>query len=120
MSKERENTWVDHLSRNDPPFPDDSTGDHAQIVDNEWEDFERLVRKFRERQGSLNQSMENIHLPIQKSSKKHRRARAQTFYPCPPPTLSELERDDSDDEDPDPFGYIDTVVRDSFLKIYNW
>lgn len=113
MSKDREMTWADHLSRDDALAIDDFQEEQAKVVDNEWEDFERLLRKFRERQGSINRSMENIHLPIQKSSKKHnRRARAQTFYPCPPPTLSELARNDSsDEEENDPFGYIDTIVR---------
>lgn len=65
-------------------------------------------REFRERRLN-NTSMDNkTHRP-----KKSRRVRPQAFYPCPPPTLSELERDyDSTDEeeDLDPSGYINTLV----------
>lgn len=61
-------------------------------------------REFRERRIS-NVSIGKLH----HRSKKTRRVRPQAFYPCPPPTAAEMDKDDSSDED-DPFGYIDTLV----------
>lgn len=72
--------------------------------------FPLLLREFRERRIS-NVSMEKLH----HRPKKTRRVRPQAFYPCPPPTASEMEKDDSSDED-DPFGYIDTLVSNKNFK----
>ncbi|KAJ6639380.1 Chloride channel protein 2 [Pseudolycoriella hygida] len=80
-----------------------SSMENVELVDSEWADFERALREFRERRIS-NVSMEKLH----HRPKKNRRVRPQAFYPCPPPTAAELDKDDSSDED-DPFGYIDTL-----------
>lgn len=43
--------------------------------------------------------------------RRQRRHRAQTFYPCPPPSVSEADQYDySDDESTDGDGFIKTVV----------
>ncbi|XP_037025678.1 chloride channel protein 2 isoform X3 [Bradysia coprophila] len=55
--------------------------------------------------------MEKLH----HRSKKTRRVRPQAFYPCPPPTAAEMDKDDSSDED-DPFGYIDTLMYGRYTK----
>lgn len=62
-----------------------------------------------------NVSMEKLH----HRPKKTRRVRPQAFYPCPPPTAAEMDKDDSSDED-DPFGYIDTLVSHTiFMCMWN-
>lgn len=87
------------------------------------------IRQFRERARFLNASIENVH-----RSRRAKKVRAQTFYPCPPPsdvhddsnsspsssTVSS-ENDDTDFDDDafsiDSSGYINTLVRkddDSF------
>ena len=66
-------------------------------VDSEWEDFDRLVEKYRLRHRNVPAS------PLLNTVRRydHRREQAQVFYPCPPPQPSEL-MDDLD--------YVHTVV----------
>lgn len=89
------------------------------------------IRQFRERRRFLNASIENVH-----RSRRAKKVRAQTFYPCPPPSGSEHDRysnsspssstesssssssDDDTDFNDDAFsidsaGYINTLVRDA-------
>lgn len=94
------------------------------------------IRQFRERSRFLNASTENLH-----RSRRAKRARAQTFYPCPPPSESEHHHhhhhrsslstestnssssaSDTDDSEDDAFsidssGYINTLVRDETILL---
>lgn len=92
------------------------------------------IRQFRERTRFLNASLENVH-----RSRRAKKVRAQTFYPCPPPSGSEHDRygdsnsspssstvssesdNDTDFEDDkfsiDSSGYINTLVREIH---FNW
>ncbi|KAK1118000.1 hypothetical protein K0M31_015449 [Melipona bicolor] len=57
-------------------------------VDKEWEEFSRLMAKLREN----------------RQNRPHRPS--QAFYPCPPPNA------DEEQQDFDPFDYINTIVSD--------
>lgn len=66
---------------------------------------------YRARARALHTTRDNAHA----RPKKSRRVRPQAFYPCPPPSASEMDGKDNGDDDSseedDPFGYIDTLVR---------
>lgn len=65
-----------------------------------WAEF---CREFRERrkQNAVKTGLNQAH-----RVKKSRRVRTQhTFYPCPPPTASELENYDESDSDDEFFDY---------------
>lgn len=84
--------------------------ENVQEVDEEWAEFERVLHEYRTRR-LLNSSMDNMQ---QKGKKKGRKARTQTFYPCPP-SLSEADNYDySDEETEDEIssedGFITTLV----------
>lgn len=67
------------------------------VFSGEFDDnFHNFYREFRERrkQSALKNSM-NQHYRV----KKARRTRAQAFYPCPPPSASELDNYESDSDD---------------------
>lgn len=52
--------------------------------------------------------MENLH----HRPKKAMRVGTQAFYPCPPATMVHVSRgDDSSSDEDEPFGFIDTLVR---------
>ncbi|GFG36827.1 hypothetical protein Cfor_08654 [Coptotermes formosanus] len=72
-------------------------------VDSEWEDFDRLVEKYRLRHRNVPAS------PLLNTVRHydHRRAQEQVFYPCPPPQPSEL-MDDLD--------YVHTVMYGRYTK----
>lgn len=53
-----------------------------------------MNREFRERR-----KQNTYELNQQYRVKKSRRTRAQAFYPCPPPTASELDNYESDSDD---------------------
>lgn len=65
---------------------------------------------YRARARALHTTRDNAHA----RPKKSRRVRPQAFYPCPPPSASEMDGKDNGDDDSseedDPFGYIDTLV----------
>ncbi|XP_076183034.1 chloride channel protein 2 isoform X5 [Ptiloglossa arizonensis] len=61
-------------------------------VDREWEEFSRLMAKFREN----------------RRNRPHRPS--QAFYPCPPPNA------DEDQQDFDPFDYINTIMYGRYTK----
>lgn len=81
--------------------------ENVEEIDEEWAEFERVLRDFRERRNSTT-SME-----IQ-PRRRERRAKNQTFYPCPA-SFSEPDPYEysSDDEDAscDSDGFKNTLVR---------
>lgn len=86
----------------------------VEQVDAEWAEFERALRDFRERR--LRDAAKDKG-PSKKKGKK--KVRTQTFYPCPPPSMSEMDNsddDDGDDQDDDDDeiasddGFVSTLV----------
>ena len=73
--------------------------DNVELIDEEWSDFERVLREFRERK-LLNSAKENAV-----KVKKGRRLRQHAFYPCPPPNMGEGDQisiassDETDDNE---------------------
>jgi hypothetical protein len=82
----------------------------VELVDEEWAEFEKVLRQFRERR-MLNASVENLH----QRPKRSRKLKTQTFYPCPPPAeadndYSSSDSDESRDRSTDKDGFMTTLV----------
>lgn len=93
--------------------------ENVEQVDEEWAEFERVLHEYRERR-LLNAANENMN----KKGKKKRKKKTQTFYPCPPPSFSEADNDESDytDEetevDSSEDGFVTTLVSVQFETIF--
>jgi hypothetical protein len=85
--------------------------ENVEEIDEEWAEFERALRNFRERRLSTT-SMES-----QQPRRRERRVNRQTFYPCPAsfsePDNYEYDECSSDDESSyeGGDGYKNTLVR---------
>lgn len=88
--------------------------ENVEEIDEEWAEFEKALHDFRERRLSTT-SME-----IQQPRRRERRAKTQTFYPCPAsfsePDQYEGYSSDDDCSSSDGDGFKNTLVRKIFAR----
>lgn len=116
MQSKKKNSFQEERVIHDEEFGEEN----VQQVDEEWAEFEKVLREFRERR--FNSSKEKN---VQKKKGK-KKVRTQMFYPCPPPSMSEQDNysDDEDDDDENEAdrssddGFVSTLVSKNLLTIY--
>ncbi|CRL08156.1 CLUMA_CG020929, isoform A [Clunio marinus] len=82
--------------------------ENVDEIDEEWAEFERVLREYRERRMSSNS------MDIQQPRRRERRVKNQAFYPCPASFSEPDQYEYSSDDDGSSYdgdGYKNTLVR---------